>query len=296
MLSAPPASVQERWFAGLYLLKPVVLGSLAIFWIGSGLASLGPGYTSGVAMMEQGGAAMLAPFAVIGGGLADIVIGGDSGPADSRSGPRGRDRGFPPLCDRRDHRHALAMARPARGAAEDRTNSGAPSRRPGDLEGPVITTYFVLKFLHVIGAVVLIGTGAGIAFMVMAHITGNLTKIAGVARMVVTADFLFTATAVMVQPITGVLLAREVGHPLSEGWIVLSTILYLVIGAFWLPVVVMQIRMRDLAEASEATGSDLPARYHRLFWIWFACGFPAFASILGILWLMIAKPPFPLFG
>lgn len=158
-------------------------------------------------------------------------------------------------------------------------------------------SYFILKFLHVIGAVVLIGTGAGIAFfMVMAHATGHPTKIAGVARIVVTADFLFTATAVLVQPITGVLLAREVGYPLTEGWIVLSTILYLVIGAFWLPVVIMQIRMRDLAEAAAATGSELPQRYHRLFWTWFAFGFPAFAAILGILWLMIAKPQIALFG
>lgn len=158
-------------------------------------------------------------------------------------------------------------------------------------------TYFILKFLHLIGAVVLIGTGAGIAFfMVMAHFTGNATKIAGVARIVVTADFLFTATAVVAQPITGVLLAREVGYPLTEGWIVLSNILYLVIGAFWLPVVVMQMRMRDLAEAAEAAGTPLPPAYHRLFWTWFAFGFPAFGAILGILWLMIARPEFALSG
>ncbi|GLK74500.1 DUF2269 domain-containing protein [Ancylobacter dichloromethanicus] len=158
-------------------------------------------------------------------------------------------------------------------------------------------TYFILKFLHLIGAVVLIGTGAGIAFfMVMAHFTGNATKIAGVARIVVRADFLFTATAVVAQPITGMLLAREVGYPLTEGWIVLSIILYLVIGAFWLPVVVMQMRMRDLAEAAEAAGTPLPPAYHRLFWTWFAFGFPAFGAILGILWLMIARPEFALSG
>lgn len=157
--------------------------------------------------------------------------------------------------------------------------------------------YFILKFLHLIGAVVLIGTGAGIAFfMVMAHRTGNATKIAGVARIVVTADFLFTASAVLVQPITGVLLAREVGYPLTEGWIVLSILLYLVIGIFWIPVVFMQMRLRDLAEAAEATGAPLPPAYHRLFWTWFAFGFPAFGAILGILWLMIVKPAINLFG
>lgn len=157
-------------------------------------------------------------------------------------------------------------------------------------------TFLILKFLHLLGAIVLIGTGAGIAFfMVMAHATRNATKIAGVARIVVTGDFVFTATAVVIQPITGVLLAREAGYGLTQGWIVLSSILYVVIGIFWLPVVVMQIRMRDLAEAAEASGADLPPRYHRLFWTWFAFGFPAFGCILAILWLMIARPPIPMF-
>lgn len=157
--------------------------------------------------------------------------------------------------------------------------------------------YFILKFLHLIGAVVLIGTGAGIAFfMVMAHRTGHVAKIAGVARIVVTADFLFTATAVIAQPITGLLLAQHVGYPLTQGWIVLSIGLYLVIGAFWLPVVYMQMRMRDLAEAAEAAGAPLPPAYHQLFWTWFAFGFPAFGAILGILWLMIVKPAINLFG
>jgi len=157
-------------------------------------------------------------------------------------------------------------------------------------------TFLILKFVHVLGAVVLIGTGAGIAFfMLMAHRTGNVTKIAGVARIVVTADFLFTATAVVIQPISGIWLAHEAGYALSEGWVVLSILLYLVIGAFWLPVVVFQMRMRDLAEAADAAGAPLPPAYHRLFGIWFAFGFPAFAAILGILWLMIARPSLPLF-
>jgi uncharacterized membrane protein len=158
-------------------------------------------------------------------------------------------------------------------------------------------TFLILKYLHLLGAIVLIGTGAGIAFfMVMAHFTGNTTKIAGVARIVVTADFLFTATAVIIQPITGAWLAWETGRSLTEGWIMLSLILYAVIGAFWLPVVIFQMRMRDIAEASDAAGMPLPRRYHRLFWTWFAFGFPAFGAILAILWLMIARPQFTLFG
>ena len=101
-----------------------------------------------------------------------------------------------------------------------------------------MTSYFLLKYLHVIGATVLLGTGAGIAFfMLLAHWTDNPVVIAGVARIVVIADFLFTASAVVVQPVTGWLLAREAGYSLGEGWILLSIILYIVTGLFWLPVV-----------------------------------------------------------
>jgi uncharacterized membrane protein len=151
--------------------------------------------------------------------------------------------------------------------------------------------YFVLKFLHVIGAAVLLGTGAGIAFfMLMAHLGRNPAVIAGVARTVVLADFLFTATAVVAQPLTGVLLAYNVGYSLGEGWIAWSIVLYLVTGAFWLPVVWMQMRMRTLAETAVQQGTPLPPRYHRLFWCWFAFGFPAFAAVVAIFWLMIARP------
>ena len=154
-----------------------------------------------------------------------------------------------------------------------------------------MTEYHVLKFLHVIGATVLLGTGAGIAFfMLLAHRTGNVVLIAGVARIVVIADFVFTATAVILQPITGVLLARSVGYELSEGWILLSIALYVLTGLFWLPVVWMQARMRTLAREAAGGGTPLPDEYHRLFRRWFGFGFPAFAAVLLIFWLMIARP------
>jgi uncharacterized membrane protein len=151
--------------------------------------------------------------------------------------------------------------------------------------------YFMLKFLHVIGASVLLGTGAGIAFfMLLAHRTGDVRTVAAVARMVVVADFVFTATAVVLQPVTGVALAWHVGYSLWDGWIALSILLYLATGAFWLPVVWMQMEMRRLAEQSTAAGKPLPPRYHRLFRLWFLFGFPAFAAVLAIFWLMIARP------
>jgi len=154
-----------------------------------------------------------------------------------------------------------------------------------------MTDYYILKFLHIMGATVLLGTGAGIAFfMLLAHQSGNVAVIAGVARIVVIADYLFTATAVVAQPVTGLLLARTVGYELGEGWIIASLALYVFTGMFWLPVVWMQSRMRDLAEIAAAEGAPLPAEYHRLFRWWFAFGFPAFGAVLAIFWLMIARP------
>ncbi|MFZ5779938.1 MAG: DUF2269 family protein [Pseudomonadota bacterium] len=151
--------------------------------------------------------------------------------------------------------------------------------------------YIILKFVHVVGAAVLLGTGAGIAFfMLLAHRDGRPVVVAAVARIVVIADFLFTATAVVLQPVSGVWLASHVGYPLTEGWIVLSVILYLITGAFWLPVVWMQLRMRDLATEAAAGKGQLPAQYHRLFRLWFAFGFPAFSAVLAIFWLMIQRP------
>jgi uncharacterized membrane protein len=148
-----------------------------------------------------------------------------------------------------------------------------------------------LLWLHVIGATVLLGTGAGIAFfMLMAHRTGDAKLVAHVAGTVVTADFVFTTSAVLLQPITGLLLAAEVGWPLTTSWIVLSLSLYVMTGLFWIPVVFIQLRMRDLARQAARNNYALSPVYYRLFRIWFACGFPAFAAVLAILWMMLAKP------
>jgi len=148
-----------------------------------------------------------------------------------------------------------------------------------------------VKFLHVLGAAVLLGTGAGIAFfMLMAHRDGRPVVVAAVARIVVIADFVFTATAVVLQPATGAALAWMAGYSLGEGWILASLFLYGVTGAFWLPVVWMQTRMRDLAAEAVRAGRGLPPAYHRLFRWWFAFGCPAFAAVLAIIWLMIARP------
>ncbi len=142
------------------------------------------------------------------------------------------------------------------------------------------------RLAHILGACVLIGTGSGIAFfMLMAHRSGDRHVIAHVAGIVVIADMLFTATAALVQPITGTLLALTLGWSLSESWLLASIGLYVFLGALWLPVVWIQAQMRN-----EARDFGLSPRYHRLYRIWFACGVPAFAAIVLLLWLMIARP------
>jgi uncharacterized membrane protein len=145
-----------------------------------------------------------------------------------------------------------------------------------------------------VGATVILGTGSGIAFfMLMAHRSGDACFIAKMARVVVIADMIFTATAVALQPVTGWLLMRQTGLDFSQQWIVASLVLYLVAGAFWLPVVWIQARMRDLARAAADNGAPLSAGYHRLFRMWFWFGFPGFGAVLTILYLMIAKPVLP---
>jgi uncharacterized membrane protein len=155
------------------------------------------------------------------------------------------------------------------------------------------TLYLALKYLHVLGAIVILGTGAGIAFfMLMAHLSRDAAFIARTARVVVLADYLFTATAIVAQPVTGYLLMRETGARLTDSWIFTSLVLFVIAGGFWLPVVWMQRRMRDLAAAAAGAGAPTPPEYHRLFRLWFVYGFPGFGAVLMILWLMIAKPVF----
>jgi uncharacterized membrane protein len=154
-----------------------------------------------------------------------------------------------------------------------------------------MTLYFLVKYLHVLGAVVILGTGAGIAFfMLMAHRSGEAGFIARTASVVVIADMLFTLSAVLLQPVTGGLLMWLSSTALTDHWLATSLALYAFAGLFWVPVIFMQIEMRNLARLAEATSQPLSARYHLLFRRWFLCGIPGFGSVMAIVWLMIAKP------
>ena len=154
-----------------------------------------------------------------------------------------------------------------------------------------MTLYFAIKYLHVLGAIVILGTGTGIAFfMLMAHRSRDPTYIARTAATVVVADMLFTLSAVILQPVTGGGLMALSATSLAERWLVTSLALYAVAGLFWIPVVFMQIEMRDLARKAVAQQAPLPPRYFKLFRRWCLFGIPGFGSVMVILWLMIAKP------
>ena len=151
--------------------------------------------------------------------------------------------------------------------------------------------FLLLKLAHVLGATILFGTGLGIAFfMMMAHRTGEPALIAHTAGVVIVADTLFTASAVLVQPLTGAALAHLAGYSLLESWIAASLGLYLLTGLFWLPVVWIQVRLRRLAAEAARTGARLPPDYHRLYRLWFALGWPAFSAVIAIFALMVWKP------
>ena len=154
-----------------------------------------------------------------------------------------------------------------------------------------MTLYFFLKYLHVIGAIVILGTGSGIAFfMLMAHRSGEASFIARTAETVVIADMLFTLTAVLLQPVSGGVLMWLSSTAWSERWLMASLGLYAVAGLFWVPVIFMQIEMRDLARKAAEQNQQLPSRYFALFHRWYLFGIPGFGAVMAILLRMIAKP------
>jgi uncharacterized membrane protein len=156
-----------------------------------------------------------------------------------------------------------------------------------------MTLYFIVKYLHVLGAIVILGTGTGIAFfMLMAHRSGDPAFIARTAATVVIADMVFTLTAVILQPVSGGVLMALSATSFGERWLATSLGLYAVAGLFWVPVVFMQVEMRNLARTAATQKQPLPPRYFALFRRWFLFGIPGFGSVMIILWLMIAKPQF----
>lgn len=151
--------------------------------------------------------------------------------------------------------------------------------------------YLIVKWLHILSSTFLFGTGLGSAFyMFFTSLTRDARATAVVVRYVVIADWLFTTPTIVLQPLTGAYLIHLAGFPWTSRWIVWSIALYLIAGAAWLPVVWMQIRMRDMASAAAQANEGLPPRYWRLLRWWVALGVIAFVALIVVFYLMVAKP------
>jgi uncharacterized membrane protein len=152
--------------------------------------------------------------------------------------------------------------------------------------------YLIVKFVHIVSSVLLAGTGFGTAFyMFFANRSGSLAAQAVVGRLVVRADLWFTTPAVIVQPLSGLWLVHAAGWPLGTPWLVCAIALYLFAGACWLPVVWLQLRMARMADQALREGrGEAPPLYWRYARRWELLGYPAFAAVLVVLFLMSNKP------
>jgi uncharacterized membrane protein len=154
-----------------------------------------------------------------------------------------------------------------------------------------LSLYLIVKWLHILSATILFGTGIGIAFFKWITDRGaDVRAIRLASERTVLADWIFTTPAVIVQPLSGVAMAQLAGFPLASGWLAYSIALYALAGACWLPVVWLQIRMRALARLADDSGAPLPALYWAYARTWFWLGVPAFLALLAVYWLMVAKP------
>lgn len=152
-------------------------------------------------------------------------------------------------------------------------------------------SYEIWKWLHVLSSTVLFGTGMGSAYyMFFASRTRDPRVVASVVGLVVWADWVFTTTTIVFQPLSGLFLARIAGFPLASPWLLWTYALYVLAGVCWLPVVWMQIRMRDMARQAVAEQTELPPLYWRYLRYWVLLGIPAFFALVIVFYLMIAKP------
>lgn len=150
--------------------------------------------------------------------------------------------------------------------------------------------YLIIKWVHILSAILLFGTGLGSAFYkYFTDRSGDINAIAVTNRLVVLADWLFTTPTIIIQPITGFWMLHLLNLSLEPIWVWLSLLLYFIAGACWLPVVVLQIRMRDLSQRHAASGQPLGIEYYRMVRFWFWLGVPAFCSMIAVVWLMVVK-------
>ena len=151
--------------------------------------------------------------------------------------------------------------------------------------------YVLVKSLHIISSTILFGTGIGIAFfMFRSTHTDNLNQKLYALNNTVLADTFFTFPAVIIQPLSGIALIHIAGYNWSDFWLKATYIIYIIAGLCWLPVIWIQIQLKDICTHALVKGSELSDKYYRLFKIWFLLGWPAFFGLLIVFYLMVAKP------
>ncbi len=150
--------------------------------------------------------------------------------------------------------------------------------------------YLILKWIHILSAILLFGTGLGSAFYkFFSDRSGDRSAIAVTNRLVVRADWIFTTPAVIIQPVTGVLMLALLNQSLTSTWVLLSIGLYLFAGLCWLPVVVIQIQMRNSSDKAQRKDMTLPDGYSRQVRLWTWLGIPAFSAMIAVTALMVFK-------
>ncbi|MGH8673705.1 MAG: DUF2269 family protein [Burkholderiales bacterium] len=152
----------------------------------------------------------------------------------------------------------------------------------------------LLKTAHILSAAVILGTGFGIAFFTWfgyrsALRSGEIALLRGTLRLTVVADRWLTAPAVAFQAASGIALMLLFEWPLVSPWSIAVWSLFALAGACWLPVLKLQVLLRDEAQRA-ASVAALPQHFHTWFRWWFALGVPAFGAVIAIYWLMVAKP------
>lgn len=151
--------------------------------------------------------------------------------------------------------------------------------------------YTAIKILHILSSTILFGTGIGIAFfMFRSWFSSNIHEKFYAAKNTVLADYLFTFPAAVIQPLSGVALIHMAGFDWASPWLMVSYVIYVIAGLCWLPVVWIQIQLKNMCKHAVENGTELPERYHTLFKRWFLLGWPAFLGFVVIFYLMVAKP------
>lgn len=154
-----------------------------------------------------------------------------------------------------------------------------------------MNTYLLLKWMHILSSVALVGVGFGSAFyLYFVNRTRNVAAIAEVSRLVVRADWWFTAPTVIIQPVTGLALATIAGYPLTQPWLLATYVLFALAGSWWLPVVWLQIKMAKMAKIAADSNDSLPPLYWRYALIWERLGMLAFPAMLIVYGMMVFKP------